>query len=86
MDAWSNLCTSIASLPCLWSRSVELVSSTGKRLRRFSLDECHGAPHEFRGVARAELLSVLRAAVPADVIQYNCPVSAVTPLEDGMAR
>lgn len=64
-------------------QSVELVSSTGKRLRRFSLDECHGAPHEFRGVARAELLSVLRAAVPADVIRYNCPVSAVTPLEDG---
>ncbi|KAK9809571.1 hypothetical protein WJX73_002978 [Symbiochloris irregularis] len=63
---------------------VELWSSSGEQLRTFALDECEGAPHEFRGVARGELLAALRSAVPAEKIIYDCPVNVVHALEEGM--
>ena len=63
---------------------VELCSSSGKELREFSLDECHGAPHEFRGVARGELLATLRSAVPPDTIRYDTAVKSIHTQEEGM--
>ena len=44
--------------------SIELVRHSGRRLRRFSLGECDGGPHEFRGVRRANLLAALAAQLP----------------------
>jgi hypothetical protein len=43
----------LASVPTC---SIELTRHTGRVLRRFSLAQCSGGPHEFRGVRRSTLL------------------------------
>lgn len=65
---------------------VELWASSGEQLKTFALDECEGAPHEFRGVTRGELLAALRSAVPAESIMYDCPVNVVHALEEGWSQ
>lgn len=47
------------------------------------LDECEGAPHEFRGVYRGGLLRTLQSGVPADCIQYNSAVQSIVQDEGG---
>ena len=64
---------------------VELCSNRGDRLRQFSLDECKGGPHEFRGVARSELLSALKSAIPTDAVRYGYRVSSVSAQPEGTA-
>ena len=39
--------------------TVELCRNDGRLLRRFSLSECIGGPHEFRGVSRFSLIQAL---------------------------
>lgn len=60
--------------------SVEIATPSGQTLRRFTLDECGGGPHEFRGVLRSSLLEALEAAAPKDCIAYNTPIASI---EDG---
>lgn len=62
---------------------IELCSSSGQQLRSFGLDECNGAPHEFRGVDRSALLQALRDKLPEGTVQYDSPVSGVSFAEDG---
>jgi 2-polyprenyl-6-methoxyphenol hydroxylase-like FAD-dependent oxidoreductase len=47
------------------------------------IDECTGAPHEFRGVYRGGLLRALQAAVPADRVRYGAPVQGVQQDDEG---
>ncbi|KAK9815532.1 hypothetical protein WJX72_005250 [[Myrmecia] bisecta] len=70
---------------------VELATKDGQTLRSFGLDECDGAPHEFRGMRRADLLRALESNLPEHVVHYGCPIArvsadlngAVVDLEDG---
>ena len=62
---------------------VELCSSSGQALKGFHLDECHGAPHEFRGVDRHALLDALRAKLPKGMVQYGMPVTRAQLGDDG---
>lgn len=62
---------------------VELCSNDGKTLKSFSLDECDGAPHEFRGVKRSTLLEALQSAVPDDCIEYGAAIHSVETDQNG---
>ena len=55
----------------------------GTVLRAIVLDECEGAPHEFRGVYRGGLLRALQSGVPPDCIQYNSAVQSIVQDDDG---
>ena len=52
-------------------------------MRAIVLDECEGAPHEFRGVYRGGLLRTLQSGVPPDCIQYNSAVQSIVQDDDG---
>ena len=54
-------------------------------LRTVEINECSGAPHEFRGVYRGGLLKALHAGVPDDRIQYNSAVQSLMQDDVGVA-
>ena len=62
---------------------IELCKEDGTVLRSIVLDECKGAPHEFRGVYRGGLLRTLQSGVPPDCIQYNSSVQSIVQDDDG---
>ncbi len=62
---------------------MELCKEDGTVLKAVIMDECEGAPHEFRGVYRGGLLRTLQSGVPSDCIQYNSAVQSVVQDEDG---
>ena len=62
---------------------MELCTQEGRTLKAFSLTECRGGPHEFRGIRRSELLQGLRQALPSDLLHYGCPIRDVTPDPNG---
>ena len=64
---------------------MELVRHTGRALRRFSLAECDGGPHEFRGVRRSNLLAALAARLPPSSALFGAPVAAAEPTAAGAA-
>lgn len=70
---------SIACHPC----RVELCTDDGNTLKAFSLDECQGAPHEFRGVKRSTLLEALQSIVPESCIEYNAAIHSVETDQNG---
>ena len=54
---------------------IQLCAAEGKVLKEFSLDQnCDGAPHEFRGVFRGELLDALGKQLEKTDIQYGYSV------------
>jgi 2-polyprenyl-6-methoxyphenol hydroxylase-like FAD-dependent oxidoreductase len=63
--------------PCLPGRRVELCRSSGRRLRSFSLGQCDGGPHEFRGVLRSNLLRVLADRLAPGTLLLGCPIERV---------
>lgn len=63
-----------ASLGCC---RIELCREDGSAIRTVLIDECTGAPHEFRGVYRGGLLRALQSAVLPDAVCYDCAVSSV---------
>ncbi len=67
-------------------RRIELCREDGSPLRTVLIDECTGAPHEFRGVYRGGLLRALQAAVPRDCIHYGCAVSSVDQDDAGVPQ
>ncbi len=69
----------IACHPC----RVELCTDDGSTLKAFSLDECQGAPHEFRGVKRSALLEALQSIVPESCIEYNAAIHSVETDQNG---
>jgi len=71
----------IACHPC----RVELCTDDGTSLKAFSLDECQGAPHEFRGVKRSTLLEALQSIVPESCIEYNAAIHSVETDQNGKA-
>lgn len=76
----------LARLPVVHSAlccRVELCSSSGDVLKNFGLDECEGAPHEFRGVKRSTLLEALQKVVPSECVQYNAPIHSVEADQNG---
>lgn len=62
---------------------VELCTQDGRTLKAFSLTECRGGPHEFRGIRRSELLEGLRDALPPEILHFGRPISDVTPDVNG---
>ena len=62
---------------------VELCSADGETLKAFGLDECDGAPHEFRGVKRATLLEALQSIVPESCIEYGAAIHSVETDQNG---
>ncbi|CAK0760239.1 hypothetical protein CVIRNUC_002755 [Coccomyxa viridis] len=64
---------------------IELCKEDGTVLRAIVLDECEGAPHEFRGVYRGGLLRALQSGVPPDCIQYNSAVQSIVQDDDGVS-
>ena len=62
---------------------MELCREDGTVLKSIIINECEGAPHEFRGVYRGGLLRTLQSGVPSDCIQYNSAVQSVAQDEDG---
>ncbi|DBA74801.1 TPA: hypothetical protein ACH3X2_009322 [Trebouxia sp. C0005] len=62
---------------------VELCTDDGNTLKAFSLDECQGAPHEFRGVKRSTLLEALQSIVPESCIEYNAAIHSVETDQNG---
>ncbi|KAK9867118.1 hypothetical protein WJX84_005919 [Apatococcus fuscideae] len=62
---------------------VELCTQTGRTLKAFSLTECQGGPHEFRGIRRSELLDGLRKALPSEILHFGSPISDVSPDVNG---
>ncbi len=69
--------TALTHAKLLDVRRIELCREDGSPLRTVLIDECIGAPHEFRGVYRGGLLRVLQSAVPRDCIHYGCAVSSM---------
>lgn len=65
---------------------VELCTDDGTTLKAFSLDECQGAPHEFRGVKRSTLLEALQSSVPESCIEYNAAIHSVETDQNGKTR
>ena len=63
---------------------VELCSADGETLKAFSLDECDGGPHEFRGVKRDTLLGALQSIVPESCIEYGAAIHSVETDQNGM--
>lgn len=63
---------------------VELCSADGETLKAFGLDECEGAPHEFRGVKRSTLLEALQSIVPDSCIEYGAAIHSVDTDQNGM--
>ena len=61
---------------------MELCRGSGATLRSFSLGECEGGPHEFRGVRRAALLRALADQLAPGSLLTGCAVERVesTPL------
>lgn len=53
---------------------VEICREDGRKLKNFSIVECDGGPHEFRGVRRASLVKALAAQLPEESIEYNAAV------------
>jgi len=56
---------------------VEICRQDGRTLTNFSIVECDGGPHEFRGVRRSSLVKALAAQLPEDSIEYNAAVVEV---------
>ena len=63
---------------------MELCNADGDTLKAFSLDECDGAPHEFRGVKRATLLEALQSIVPESCIEYGAAIHSVETDQNGI--
>ncbi|PSC69099.1 Zeaxanthin chloroplastic [Micractinium conductrix] len=66
-------------------QDIELVRHAGRRLRRFSLAECDGGPHEFRGVRRSNLQAALAARLPERSLALGAPVAAAQATASGAA-
>jgi hypothetical protein len=64
------------TLPILCS--IELVRHSGRRLRQFSLAQCDGGPHEFRGVRRSNLLASANA-LSAAAVAASVAIAAAVP-------
>ena len=64
---------------------IELCREDGSALRTVMIDECTGAPHEFRGVYRGEVLRVLQSAVPPERIHFGAPVQRLRQDDAGAA-
>ena len=62
---------------------IELSRTSGSLLRQFSLDECKGAPHEFRGVLRSSLLRTLEKSLHTDTVRYSSPIQEVIETSKG---
>ena len=62
---------------------MELCREDGTVLKSIIVNECEGAPHEFRGVHRGGLLRTLQSGVPSECIEYNSAVQSVAQDEDG---
>ena len=80
-NAWKaldslNAASSLRELHPIVSE-VEICRQDGRKLRNFSILECDGGPHEFRGVRRASLVKALAAQLPEDSIEYNAAVVQV---------
>lgn len=56
---------------------VELCRSSGRRLRSFTLGQCDGGPHEFRGVRRSNLLQALASRLAPGTLLFDLPVDSV---------
>lgn len=67
------------------SSDIELCREDGRVLRRFSLAECDGGPHEFRGVRRANLTAVLADTLQPGSIEYGAGVASVSAPRSGSA-
>lgn len=52
-------------------------------MKNFGLDECDGAPHEFRGVKRSTLLEALQKVVPSECVQYSASIHTVETDQNG---
>ncbi|GAB4819893.1 hypothetical protein N2152v2_006939 [Parachlorella kessleri] len=80
-NAWRALDALQAAEPLreqhLLVAEVELCRSNGRRLRSFSLGECEGGPHEFRGVRRSQLLQALADRLAPGTLHLGSPVEAV---------
>lgn len=74
---WKQRCAPRVDSLTLGLRRIELCREDGSKLRTVLLDECTGAPHEFRGVYRGGLLRTLQSAVPPDSIRYGAAVESV---------
>lgn len=61
---------------------VQLCRQDGRVLRKFSLNDCDGGPHEFRGVRRASLVQSLAEQLPEELILYNSEVLEVRPVRN----
>ncbi|QDZ22044.1 monooxygenase [Chloropicon primus] len=63
---------------------IQLCAAKQKVLKSFSLDECDGGPHEFRGVYRRELLSALESKLDGTDIMYGVEVKEATTSGQGV--
>lgn len=64
---------------------VELCSENSHRmLRSFSLNDCDGGPHEFRGVRRSSLVKALVEKLPAEVTKYDSCVKNIQNSEENI--
>ena len=79
----SHLFSSTSCFNDCCSCRVELCSNDGSTLKGFSLDECDGGPHEFRGVKRSTLLEALQSIVPESCIEYNAAIHSVETDQNG---
>ncbi len=85
LGLWTNAWKALDSLDAASSlrelhptvSEVEICRQDGRKLTKFSILECDGGPHEFRGVRRASLVKALAAQLPEDSIEYNAAVVEV---------
>ena len=56
---------------------VEIALSSGESLRRFAVQDATGGPHEFRGIARSDLIHNLASAA-GDSVLYNISVTNIS--------
>lgn len=57
---------------------VELCRQDNRVLRSFSLSQCEGGPHEFRGVRRSSLTEALTAQLLPGTVIYNTPITGAS--------
>ena len=63
--------------------NVQICREDGRILRKFSLNDCAGGPHEFRGVRRSSLIQALAEQLPEELIQFNAEVQEVRAPSNG---